>query len=64
MTAAVHLGDAPAFLDNPEPTATKLGRVWGHALDWARINAGTPEVATTRPVKPTGLTEDTARAPR
>lgn len=37
MTAAVHLGDVPSFLDDPEPTETKLGRAWGAGIDWDEV---------------------------
>lgn len=46
MTAAVHLGDVPSFLDDPEPTATKRGRAFGAGIDWADpVAPGPGEVA-------------------
>ena len=36
MTGLI-LGDVPAFLDNPEETASKLGRQWGQGIDWQEV---------------------------
>lgn len=36
MTAVV-VGDVVPALDNPEPTATKLGRQWGEGIDWSEV---------------------------
>jgi hypothetical protein len=63
MTAAVHLGDVPAFLDRPEPTETKLGRAWGRGIDWDGVAEAEPK-ATVAPLRPRRLTEDAARAPK
>jgi len=45
---AIHLGDVHPLLDDPEPTATKLGRAWGSGIDWdaaAPDDQPDPEVA-------------------
>lgn len=36
MTGIV-IGDVLPALDNPEPTASKLGREWGEAIDWDHV---------------------------
>lgn len=38
MTAVI-IGDVHPALDNPEPSATKLGRQWGAGVDWAEVEA-------------------------
>jgi hypothetical protein len=49
---AVHLGDVVPALDNPEPSETKLGRRFGDAIDWQRVQdtAGTPSTAVAAPL--------------
>ena len=41
MTGIV-IGDVLPELNNPEPTATKLGRQWGQSVDWDQIAADLP----------------------
>lgn len=59
--SAVHLGEVPSFLDNPEPTETKLGRVWGAGIDW---EAKPEPRATVAPLPKRRLDGSEARAPR
>src|SRR5262245_37256411 len=66
MTAAVHLGDVPTFLDAPEPTETKLGRAWGAGIDWdtvARTQTEAPR-ATVAALSKRRLDTSVARAPK
>ena len=57
MTGVI-VGDVPAALDNPEPTATKLGRQWGEAIDWEHVKdtAAEPTVAQAAPLDRAALT--------
>ena len=64
MTAAVHLGEVPAFLDRPEPTETKLGRAWGRAIDWQKAAAPVVPTASVAPLPKRRLDSSSARAPR
>lgn len=65
--AAVHLGDVVPALDDPEPTARKLGRAWGRTIDWSRLgDASEPSVAESAPLDLGRMADavKTARAPR
>lgn len=65
MTGLI-LGATVPALDNPEPSATKLGRQWGEQIDWEHVKetASQPSTAVAAPLRPRRLTEESARAPK
>lgn len=68
MTAAIHLGEVVPGLDNPEPSAKKLGREFGRRIDWDRIaeTAAEPSEAEVKPLEKRSfaLGVEMARAPK